>query len=178
MRVVKSTLGLAAVLMCSALLAENVQGQTVFGAELVLADDLDLGIGGRIMHDIDAFSDDEDSVFRELRFIGEFIYYLDPFDHCNACGAWEIDGNGAVPLDLGEADLYAGAGLHITRFSYDSAIDVPGLAFNRSNTEVGLNLLGGLNFDLGTLSAFAEVGIQLGGAEQFTIKGGIALGGS
>jgi len=157
--------------------ASDAQGQTRFGAEAAYANDFGLGVGARVVRDIDAFSDNEESLLKQVRLIGELIYYVSPFDGCDACGAWEADINGAIPLDLGSADFYAGAGLNIARVSVDLGIALPGFAYDASATRMGLNLLGGLNFPLGGLGAFAEGGLQLGGGEQFLIKSGVTFGG-
>ncbi len=168
----------AGLLVSSAMTAAEVQAQG-FGVQIGIADDLGFGIGGRFMTDIDAFSDDEDSVFKELRAIVGALYYLDPFSRCNQCSAWEINANGAVPIEVGDGDLdvYVGGGLNITRFSIDSGVNIPGFAFSASSTDLGVNLLTGLNFDLGSFDAFAEGGFTLGGGEQFGLKGGILVGG-
>lgn len=154
--------------------AAEAQG---FGVQIGIADDLGFGFGGRFMTDIDAFADDDGSVLQELRFIADFLYYIDPFEGCDACSAFEVNANAAVPLDVGEADVYAGAGFNYTRTSIDIGIDVPGFGSSASGSDVGLNILGGLNFPLGSLSAFAEAAVTLGGAEQLGIKGGILVGG-
>lgn len=167
----------AGLVVSSSVATTEAQAQTRFGPEIVFANDLELGIGFRIMTDIDAFSDDEDSILQQLRGTGDFVYYLDPFSGCDNCSAFEANANGSIPIDLGEADVYAGAGLNITRISFDTGVDLPGFAFDASSTRFGLNVLGGLNFDLGSFGAFAEAGLTLGGGEQFSIKSGIMLGG-
>lgn len=155
---------------------KDAAAQVRFGPEVTFADDFSLGIGGRIMTDIDAFGDSEGAL-QELRGIGEFIYYIDPVDGCDDCSAWEANVNGAIPLKLGEgsADFYVGAGLNIARVS----VSVPS-AFgggSASSTDIGLNALGGLNFGLGSMAAFAEAGIRISGSEQFVIGAGLAFGG-
>lgn len=151
------------------------QAEAQFGVEVVFAEHFDLGLGGRFMMDIDAFSDDDGSVLQELRFIADGIFYP---SWCDGCSAFELNANGAVPLNIGEgdADIYAGAGLNFTRTSFDTGIDLPG--FDASASNVGLNIFGGLNFPLGSFAAFAEAGITVGGFDHFGIKGGILVGGN
>lgn len=175
MRRFTCTFALVALAFLAAALAPSqaeAQAEWRFGPEVAFADDFDFGIGGRVMTDIDAFSDDEDSVLRELRGIGEFIFYLDPFEGCDDCSAWELNLNGAIPLQIGgDSDFYVGAGLNVANVSVETAFG------DASNTEIGLNALGGLNFGLGSLAAFAEAGIRISGSEQFVIGAGIAFGG-
>jgi hypothetical protein len=42
---------------------------------------------------------------------------------------------------------------------------------------VGLNLLGGLKFALGSLSSYAEGRFELGGGEQLVLTFGVLVGG-
>lgn len=167
----------AGLVVSTSVATTEAQAQTRFGPEIVFANDLEFGIGFKIMTDIDAFSDDEDSMLQQLRGTGDFVYYIDPFGGCDNCSAFEANVNGAIPLEVGEADVYAGAGLNITRTSFDIDDILPGFGFDASATQVGLNVLGGLNFDLGSFGAFAEAGLTLGGAGQFSIRSGIMLGG-
>lgn len=177
----RNWLSTAALASCALafLAAAPADAQVRFGPEVAWGDDLDLGLGGRVTADIDAFSESGSEALQELRGIGEFIWYVDPIDNCDDCSAWEINLNGAVPLNLGETDndFYAGAGLNIARISIDTGVDIPGFDEDVSDTEVGLNLLGGLNFELGALAAFAEAGLRVSGSEQFVIAGGLTFGG-
>lgn len=168
----------AGLVISSAMTATEVQAQR-FGAEIGIADDFGLGIGPRFTTEIEAFGDDEDSLLKDLRAMIDALYYVDPISGCDQCSAWEINANGAVPIEVGDGDLdvYVGGGLNVTRFSIDTGVDLPGFSFDASSTDLGVNLLGGLNFDLGSFDAFAEAGFTLGGGEQFGIKGGILVGG-
>lgn len=164
---------IAVAALSTAITPTKVEAQ--FGAQVVFAEHFDIGLGLRFMKDIDAFSDDEGSVLQQLRFIGDGTYFL---SWCDGCSAFELNANGAVPLDLtDDADLYAGAGLNFTRTSIDLGIDLPGIGGSASGSNVGLNIFGGLNFDLSSFQAFAEAGLTLGGFDHFGIKGGILLGG-
>lgn len=154
-------------------IAPNLDAQLRFGPEIAIADDWDFGIGGRVTGDVDVFDQSESSALRSLRGIGQFLYYPDPI--CDSCNAWEINLNGALPVTISgsDADFYAGAGLNIANFSSDA-----GSGFSDGDTEVGVNLIGGLNFNLGNLAAFTEAGIRLEGSEQFVFGGGLVLGGT
>lgn len=45
-----------------------------------------------------------------------------------------------------------------------------------SDTKLGLNLLGGLQFQIGSLNAFSEAWLQLSGGEQFGLTFGLLFG--
>lgn len=66
---------------------------------------------------------------------------------------------------------YAGGGLAITRWS----VDVPSQAqLDPSTTDVGLNLLGGVRFPLGSVEPFVQANFGLGGDfDRFGIAAGL-----
>ncbi len=112
------------------------QGQVYLGPTIAFHDDWDFGVGATIEFDLPELSPG-------LSFMGDFMYYFpDNFDY------WEIDtnltydfaleGTSAVPFALG--------GLNIGHVSSDNP-----QAENDGNTEVGLNLGGGVKFGLGSL---------------------------
>ncbi|MEF8795501.1 MAG: outer membrane beta-barrel protein [Salinivenus sp.] len=73
---------------------------------------------------------------------------------------------------------YAGGGLAITRASIDSpSVSFGGQTFgggSTSNTEVGLNIVGGARFPLGSVEPFAQLNATLGGdAQRLGITGGL-----
>lgn len=72
---------------------------------------------------------------------------------------------------------YAGAGVGITRFSFDDE-DIPD-NIDTSTTEFGLNVIGGATFSLGNLKPFAQAQLTFGDAELVTLGGGVlfSLGG-
>lgn len=150
----------------------QAQTQVRIGPEVAWGSDTDLGVGGRLTADIPV-TEDEGSFFNELRGIGQFLFWVD----CDGCTMWEINANGVVPVSLGgDSDFYAGAGLNVFRFSADVG-DVGGVDLDASTTELGLNILGGLNFELGNLAAFGEAGFRISDFDQFVIGAGILFGG-
>jgi hypothetical protein len=67
---------------------------------------------------------------------------------------------------------YAGTGLNYAHAS----VSVPELAgMSVSNSEVGLNILGGAKFKLGQVTPFGEFRVELGGGEEFVITGGAMM---
>lgn len=146
-----------------------------FGVHANWADDVDFGIGARMEVDAQGlFTDDEP--FSRTFFLGSFDYF---FPDCGSfdCNYWEINAGLAIPIIAADIDPYVGAGINIASFGYDE--DLPDeFDFGGSDTDVGLNLLGGIRFPLGNLSAFGEGRLELGGGEQLVLSFGVMLGGS
>jgi opacity protein-like surface antigen len=139
-----------------------------FGAQLNWADGRDLGLGARVELPLRLQSD---GTLARAYGIGSFDYY---FWDCGAgfddCSYWELNFNGAVPLTAEGFNPYVGAGLNLAHNSVDTAVG------GGSNTDLGINLLGGLRFTVGTLSAFAEAKIELSGGDQFVLTLGALFG--
>lgn len=101
---------------------------------------------------------------------GSFDYYLTDSDNVsyvavdlNALYEFGVDNQSFTP--------YAGGGLAITRVSFDSDNQFVGSA---SDTEIGLNLAGGLRFMLNSVQPFAQLNATLGGnAQRLGLTGGI-----
>ena len=106
-----------------------------------------------------------------------FDYYFTDVDgyslfaiDLNALYEFGVDNQVFVP--------YAGGGLGITRASVDSpSISFGGQTFgggSTSSTDVGLNIVGGARFPLGTVEPFAQLNATLGGdADRLGITGGL-----
>lgn len=150
------------------LTANPAQAQVQFGAQASYADDMDFGIGVRAQHSLASFVEAESplSVLTGVLSLDFFFPDCDPFD----CSYIEINGNALYPLDFGEGFApYAGGGLNIARMSVDAG-DFGG---DTSDTDVGLNVLGGATFDLGGFNTFGEVKIELGGGDQVVLAFGV-----
>ena len=141
-----------------------------FGVHLNWADDVDLGIGARAMFDLGGLvSSSDDDPLANLKGVvsGDYFFWdCDPFD----CTYFEINGNAIYPFELEDSDLqpYVGGGLNFASVDFEGSGD----------TDVGLNLLGGINFDLGGFAAFAEAKTEVGGGDQFVLTFGVLLGSS
>lgn len=104
-----------------------------------------------------------------------FDYYLTDVDNLtyfavdlNALYEFGVDNQSLVP--------YTGGGIGITRVSFDTGQTQFG-SFSASSTEVGLNLIGGARFPLGSVEPFAQLNATLGGdAQRVGITGGILFG--
>jgi hypothetical protein len=135
------------------------------GPQLVWGDDQDLAIGGRI-----EFPTPE--LMTDTRIQGDFNWYF-PDDSNNADFTfWEIDLNwlyqiGPAPA-ANDPDYYLGGGLN---FAYASVDFDPG--GDDSDTDLGVNFLGGVRVPLGSVRALAELRVTVAGSEQYTL--GIGL---
>lgn len=121
---------------------------------------------------------DASSVFfgADLRITGEslpvvpnasFDYYMTDSDNVsymaidlNALYEFGIDNQAFVP--------YAGGGIGITRSSFDAVSTGGGVTVSASgsDTDVGLNLVGGARFPVGSVQPFAQLNAVLGGTGQ------------
>lgn len=152
--------------------ASATEAQTRFGAHAIWADDVELGVGARMEMDMSGKLSKQPPLSRAF-FIGQFDFFLDPCEPAD-CTYFEINPGIAVPLNATTLKPYVGAGLNIARMS----VDFGGTIGNQSDTEIGLNLLGGLKLNLSGMDAFTEARIALGGGEQFSLSFGILFGGS
>jgi hypothetical protein len=141
-----------------------------FGAQVSWGDDTDIGIGARLEYGLPGLLTSQGALANTY-LIGSFDWFFPDCPSGVDCTFWEINANLAVPITSSTVDPYAGAGLNIARASVESG------TFEASDTEVGLNLLAGLRFNLGNLGAFGEGRFVLGGADQFVLTFGVLLGG-
>ncbi len=136
--------------------ASEAQAQARFGVQMSIADDADLGVGARV-----ALSPPGPS---PIKILGTFdIFFPDgPVDY------WELNGNivYVVPVQNSAVAPYIGGGLNVAHSSVD------GGTFGSSDTDLGLNLLGGIEFG-GALPLFVEARVEVNGGEQFVLTGGI-----
>ena len=167
MRQVRSLLAAVALLVVGASTAEAQR----FGGHAIWANDFDIGLGARMELDLPGKLSKQPPLSRAF-FIGQFDYYLDPCDGGD-CTVFEINPGIAVPLNATTLKPYVGAGLNIARVSVDM-----GSFGSASDTEIGLNVLGGLKLNFSGLDAFTEARLALGGGEQFSIAFGILFGGT
>lgn len=135
--------------------AREARAQVYLGPQVNLATDTDLGVGGRLLANI------EDA---NLEFASSFDVFFPegPADY------WELNGNLFYHFHLPENPSvlpYLGGGLNVATFSNGD-----------SNTETGLNLGGGARFPLENVSPYVEGRAVVGGVEQFVFTFGILLG--
>ena len=149
----RKTLVTAAVLLCLVgVESASAQGFR-WGPEVSLGTDTDLGLGARAEFDFSGSA---------LTIIASFDYYFPdgPAEY------WEINGNLIYNFNIPSAPTvtpYAGGGLNIGHASVDGY----------SDTDPGLNLLGGTRLDAGSIMPFVEIKFTIEGVEQFVVTGGI-----
>ena len=132
-----------------------------FAPEVSVGDDADFGIGARVNFDMS-------SSFGSPGFfiVGSFDYFF-PGNNINY---WELNGNlgWLIPGVRGNVRPYVGAGLNYAHISIDNCTGDCG------SSDVGVNLLGGINFQTRTrIMPFIEAKVEAGGGEQFVLTGGI-----
>jgi len=149
----RKTLVAAAVMLCLVgVESASAQGFR-WGPEVSLGTDTDLGLGVRGEFDFSGSA---------LTIIASFDYYFPD----GSVDYWEINGNLIYNFDIASAPTvtpYAGGGLNIGHASSDGF----------SDTDPGLNLLGGVRFDAGSIMPFVEAKFTIEGVEQFVVTGGI-----
>ena len=114
-----------------------------------------------------------------IRAGGDFTFYFPKSEGDVDATVWELNFNGQyVFLDDDGLIVYALGGLNITGLSIDTpSVTVGGQTFggSSSETEIGLNLGGGLEYNLDFADLFAE--LKLGGlggdADQFVLGAGL-----
>lgn len=142
--------------------APRVSAQVRLGPELTVADNVDFGIGARAFFPIPSVHPNmEIGAFLDIYFPGNDADYFE------VGGTWYY----LFPLaDNPNLIPKVGAGMTVGRWSVSES----------SRTDVGLHLLGGLEFPLPTIQPFIEAGAGLGDIPDFFLRGGISfrLGGS
>lgn len=139
-------------------------GQVSFGPQLSYGGDTDIGIGGRVLANVESLE--------HWDFIGTFdVWFPDDGPGDNDVSAWEANGNLAYNFVVEDTSLnpYAGAGLSIFHVSVDN--DGPGDDFD--DTDLGLNFFGGLKFPGQSMTPFVEVRAVLEAADQVVLTGGL-----
>lgn len=163
----------ALTMVLGAAAAAPVAGQVAFGPQASFGGDSDFGVGVRAEAPLSQIvAAEADSPLSTMFLIGSFDWFFP--DDGGAEGVsvryFEVNANVAYPIEVESVNPYVGGGLNIVNggVSFDNeAIE------DQSNTEIGLNVLGGLKFLLGNMSAFAEGRIELSGGEQFVLSAGV-----
>jgi hypothetical protein len=138
-----------------------VQAQTQAGPFLAYTDDAEaFGVGGFISIPLPQLNPN-------IALVPDFTWFFP-----DAGNLFEINGDlmYSFPVSADSPVVpFAFAGLNIARFSIDTG------AGDFSDTNLGINLGGGVNFVTGSLNPFAGAKIELEGGESFVIFGGLAF---
>jgi hypothetical protein len=167
MRSVKLALATVALFV---LLPSQAWGQFQVGPYLAYHDDADLGIGGFVgipLPDID----------ENLSFVADFGFFFPDHHGSERVDAdyWELNADGLYRFPLENTSLtpWALAGINIAHWSY--AREREGPDPSADDTEIGLNVGGGVTFGSGPVAPFAGVKFELSGGDGAVIFGGLAL---
>lgn len=144
------------------LAAGDLAAQTKFGGQVSWGDESDFGIGGRLA---------VDAADIPLEIFGTFDWFFPDEPPGVDLTYWEINGNLAYLFEIRDAPSiipYAGGGLNIAHVNREtSTTDV-------SDTEVGLNLLGGIRFETqASVQPFIEFRLEVEGGDQFVVSAGV-----
>jgi len=152
----------AGVVIAAFVFAPRAEAQA-FGANLSWGDDTDFGLGARVAFPIGG------SVGQKgIKGLATFDYFFP-----DGGTFWELTGNGVYDIsNSGSASPYVGAGVTFARGSADNCT-----GDFCSNSEVGLNLLGGARFKpTGNVQPFVEARFQIRDGSQFVLSGGVYFG--
>ena len=149
-------------------LPRTARAQVILAPELAIGDNVDFGVGGRGLLNLS-------SVNPSLQAAGFItIYFPGPFDYFEFGGTLYYrfvlpDNPGLVPK--------VGAGVTVGRSSFS---DSPGFeGGSDSSTDVGLHLVGGLEFPRGKIVPYGQILAGIGSIPDFAIQLGVgfAVGG-
>lgn len=148
-------------LLAFAVTAGPAPAQVHVGPQLSYGENTDLGVGVRAaVYDL---GDSEE--LSNWEGVGSFDYFFPG----GGVDYLEVNLNALYNFSLGpDTPLhpYLGAGMNVARASVD---DGP------SDSDLGLNLVGGWKYQAESVTPFAEVRIEVGGGEQFVVTGGFLL---
>lgn len=116
-----------------------------------------------------------DGLVRGLETSGIFDYYFPAEGAAANVADWELSVNLVyrIPTEALALTPYGGAGVDVARFS--ASVSALGTDLQGSETRTGLNLLGGLLFEVGRTRPFLEARMTTGGSDQFALSAGLRL---
>ncbi len=143
--------------------ASQLDAQARFGGQLSFGSDQDLGVGASLHVGLRSPE--------RLAIIGTFDWFFPDEPPSEDRSYWELNGNLAYFFKVEASSSlapYAGGGLNIAHKSkeFDDGRSA-------SDTDLGLNLLGGTQFGRGKVNPFVELRVELAGGEQFVLTGGV-----
>jgi hypothetical protein len=141
--------------------AANLEAQVRFGGQVGYANDADLGLGARVQVGLPSLN--------QIDFIGSFDLYFPSSVSGVDVNYWEINANLKYdfPINSPTFGPYLGTGLNLAHVSVSSQ------GFGASDTDLGLNIMGGTTFRAGSMTPFAELRVEVGGGEQVILAGGL-----
>lgn len=149
----------------------DASSQWLVGPYAAFHDDAKLGVG--------AFANvSVPNIHENLAFSGDFGFFFPDDGGYDAIDVdyWELNANALYRFPMEDMSFtpWAMAGLNIANGSVGVDLGEFG-GGSASNTEIGVNLGGGLTFGTGSMKPFAGAKIELGGGEGAVIFGGLAF---
>lgn len=149
-----------------------LDAQVSLGGQLSVADDYDLGLGARATFGLPTAA--------PLEIIAMADYFFPDGVTGVDISYWEVNANLVYLFNIPSSIVapYAGGGLNFARYSASVdlsqfGIEVPGApAIEGSQSDLGFNLLGGAKFNLGSITPFGELRLEVAGGDQFVFSGG------
>jgi opacity protein-like surface antigen len=163
---------------CLALGAIPAAGQGAkAGPEVSNSQDTDFGVGLRAVLDLGPL----DFGFRvmgsfDLFFPSDYEFDQGGVTIMGDADYWEANLDLAYELGLPLIPIkpYVGGGLNIAHIEVKNTPDDQ--TFGRDQTDKGVNVLGGVEFDFGGFAPFLELRYEILGGEQWVVTGGILFG--
>lgn len=154
----KTTLRVLALAAALGTVPAAAQAQATLGPIVQYHDYADFGVGVALELPASGLAEN-------LNFLGDFTVF---FPDAPGVDVLQINGNLTYdfPLEDGSVLPFALAGLNVTRFSFDSDA-IP------SNTELGLNIGGGIKFDAGPLRPTVGFRLELEGGDGWAFFGSV-----
>ena len=153
----KLSVVIAAVVLFAAA-PQQAQSQVLLGPSVSFSSEYDFGVGATIMFGLP-------SVTPGLGVMGDFlIYFPDNFDY------WEFNANATYDIQVKNSKVapFVLAGLNVGHASidYEGGSELPDFDFSDSTTDIGLNLGGGIAFNVGKFRPRVTAKVILGGVES------------
>jgi len=159
---------LALAVMAVSINAVAATSQVSAGVQGNWASDTDIGVGARAILGLGG-------IVKGFETFGSFDYFFPSDDSGADIAYWETNANLVYRVNAGgnSTTPYIGTGLN---FAYTKvSTNALGGEISGSDTQGGLNLLGGIIFEVGRLNPFLEARFELGGGEQFVVTVGLRL---
>lgn len=135
--------------------------QLDFGAQGSWGENSDFGVGGRLVVGL--------PISPGLELTGAFDYF---FPEEEGVDYWELNANLAYKIpNPSPLSPYLGVGVNVAHLAVERTLGNE--VFDESDSEVGLNVLGGARLNIGSIMPFAEARYELGGGEQFVASVGL-----
>jgi len=134
------------------------------GPQLSYGSSSELGLGGRLHAHLRSPD--------RLSIIGTFDWFFPDEPPGEDRTYWELNGNVAYNFRIEGTTAvspYAGGGLNVAYSSRRPEVGGDGA----SDTDLGVNLLGGTLFGSGPVFPYFELRVELAGGEQFVLTGGV-----